>query len=275
MKSKSLGHKGCLIVFEGIDGSGKTTQIKHIKKYIKQELHRRVEVVQWKSSSIVGKYLQKMSELEEQPSALALSLIVAADLSENVAKKILPALAQGKVVLCDRYSYTGIVRDAIVNGFDSAWLQDIYSFVPKPDKVFYFRVNAQTSIGRVDARLKHGLQKMVKQIRKKYGAVSDSKLQALLVKLQNNASEGSMAGSMEDTLRALRKGERLFQVNGDPLTEEIALKQREELIEHLLYAYTKIAKHEQFAVINAMQSEKAVTADLVTALDDFLAPAVL
>lgn len=271
MKNQIIAPKGALIVFEGIDGSGKSTQIKKMKKYLKNDLNRKVKVIRWKSSHLVGDYLNKLSDLDEQPSALALSIIIAADLSENIAKKVLPALARGYVVLCDRYSFTGIVRDSVVNNFDVAWLNDLYSFVPKPDKVFYFRVNTATSIDRVDYRLKKGMSKLVEKMHKKYGNVSHKKVQSLLNELKGTTTDGSMAGSMEDTLRSLKKGERIFQVNGDPLTEEVAKQQREDLITKLLQTYDRMSKDLKFTVVDAMQSVKNVSAELEDALSQFLA----
>lgn len=270
MKTKLAAQRGALIVFEGIDGSGKSTQIKKMKKYVEDRLYRKVLVVRWKSSRLVGEYLNNLRKLDEQPSPLALSLIVAADLSENVVKKILPALAQGKVVLCDRYSFTGIVRDSVVNHCQLSWLEDLYSFVPKPDKVLYFKVNAPTSIQRVDSRLERGLSKLLQVLRKKYKNLSHKKVQSLLADLKGSMSEGSMAGSMEDTLHALKRGELLFQVNGDPLTEEVARKQREELISALIHAYDRIGKASKFVPIDAMKSVKVVSWLVQSELDSLL-----
>ncbi len=262
--------KGKLIVFEGIDGSGKSTQIKKIKKYIKQNFGRDVVVSSWKSGPIVSDYLRNLDKLEEQPSALALSLIVAADLNERVQKEIAPALAHGKVVLCDRYTYTGLVRDKVVNAIDTAWLEDVYSFAPTPDMVFYFQVNDATSVQRVDHRMQEGLANLVKKLRQKHGKVSEKKVGKLIEKLKGSMTNGSMAGSMVDTLHALRKGEKIYQVNGDPLTEEIAHKQRMQLVNNLIAEYNALAKKQRFVEVDAMKPIKDVSWQIEQSLQGLL-----
>lgn len=262
--------KGKLIVFEGIDGSGKSTQIKRIKKYIKNNFGRDVVVSSWKSGPIISDYLRNLDKLVEQPASLALSLIVAADLNERVQKEIAPALERGKVVLCDRYTYTGLVRDKVVNGIDTAWLEDVYSFAPTPDMVFYFQVNDATSVQRVDLRMQEGLANLVKRLRQKHGKVSDKKVGKLIEKLKGSMTNGSMAGSMVDTLQALRKGEKIYQVNGDPLTEEIAQKQRMALVNDLIAEYNAIAKKQRFVKVDAMKPIKDVSWEIEQSLQGLL-----
>lgn len=253
MPTKTNKPKGTLIVFEGIDGSGKSTQIKKIKKYIKKQFDRDVVTSSWKSAPIVSDYLRDLDKLDEQPSPLALSLIVAADLNERVQKEIVPALERGKVVICDRYTYTGLVRDKVVNNIDTAWLEDVYSFAPKPDMVFYFQVNDATSVERVDQRMQEGLARLVKKLRKKHGKVSEKKISKLIDKLKGSMTSGSTAGSMVDTIQSLRKGERIYQVNGDPLTEEVAQQQRMELVNKLIAEYNALAKKQKFVEVDAMK----------------------
>ncbi|MBI4836648.1 MAG: dTMP kinase [Candidatus Abawacabacteria bacterium] len=262
--------KGKLIVFEGIDGSGKSTQIKKVKKYIEKEYGRKVVVSSWKSSPLVGDYLKHVEELDEQPTPLAMSIIIAADLSERVAKVILPALAAGKVVLCDRYSYTGIIRDLVVNGLDEAWLEDMYSFAPSPDMVLYFKVTDAISVQRVDSRMEAGVSKLAKKLRKKKGKISPKQMQRLIKKLKGSMSGGSMSGSMVDTLRSLKKGEKLYQINGDPLTAEIAQDQRLTLVNKLIATYEQMSKKKHFQVIDAMQPIKAVSKQIKSLLPSVL-----
>lgn len=266
MNTKKTSLQGKLIVFEGIDGSGKSTQIKRIKKYIKKHFDRDVVVSSWKSAPIISDYLRNLDQLDEQPSALALSLIVAADLNERVQKEILPALNRGKVVLCDRYTYTGLVRDKVVNNIDTEWLSEVYSFAPKPDMVFYFQVNDATSVQRVDDRMQEGLALLVAKLRKKHGKVSEKRIGKLIEKLKGSMTNGSMAGSMVDTLQSLRKGEKVYQVNGDPLTEEIAQQQRMELVNHLIAEYNVLAKKERFIPVDAMKPINDVSWQIEQAL---------
>lgn len=81
---------------------------------------------------------------------------------------------------------------------------------------------------------------------------------------------GSMSGSMVDTMNALRKGEKIYQVNGDPLTVQIAEQQRMELVNNLIGAYERCSKAEGFVEVDAMLSVKHVSnqieKELVTVL---------
>lgn len=267
---KNTKAKGKIIVFEGIDGSGKSTQIKRVAKHIRKKYGRDVVISSWKNSAIVGDYLKKLNQLEEQPSALALSIIVAADLSERIAKEILPAVEAGKIVLCDRYTYTGIIREEVVNNFDHDWLIDIYSFAPKPDLVLYFKVTDAISVQRVDSRMEEGLEKLAKKLRKKQGKVSKKKVAELVQKLKGSMSEGSITGSMVETIKAIKKGEKLYQINGDPLTEQIANEQRLELVNKLIAAYDMWQKKEKFIEIDAMKTIKEVSRDIKQVLKKML-----
>lgn len=270
-KSQTTARKGKLIVFEGIDGSGKSTQVAKMKKYIEKHYGKDVVMSSWRSSPLVGDYLKHLDELEEQPTSLALSIIAAADLSERVAKVIEPALAAGKVVLCDRYTYTGIIRDVIVNKLNESWLLDLYSFAPKPDLVLYFKVTDAISVERVDNRMQEGLNKLVKKLKKKKGKVSKKKIHSLVEKLKGSMAGGSMSGSMVDTIHALKKGERLYQINGDPLTIAVAQDQRLELVNTLIGAYDRWSKQSKFAEIDAMLTIKAVSQEIKHTLKKVLA----
>jgi dTMP kinase len=82
------------------------------------------------------------------------SLLHATDFADRFERKILPPLRAGYVVVCDRYAYTAFVRDA-ARGCDPAWVRNIYSFAPRPDQVFYFRVPVAVSLKRkIASRLK-------------------------------------------------------------------------------------------------------------------------
>ncbi|MFI5347389.1 MAG: dTMP kinase, partial [Elusimicrobiota bacterium] len=143
------GMPGRLIVVEGLDGSGKSTQMERLK----EELEARglkVVTTSWNSSEVVSEAVKKAKKSETlTPQTFA--LMNASDLADRLDKLILPALREGSVVLADRWFFTALARDR-VRGMDAAWLRRLYQFAPKPDAVLYFRLPVKTAIGRVLAR---------------------------------------------------------------------------------------------------------------------------
>jgi len=130
-----------LIVIEGADGSGRTTQI--------GLLHNQLEVLGYpvidvglKRSTLVADELQEALQ-GNTLSPVTLSLFYATDFADQLENKIVPALRSGFIVLADRYIYTLMARD-IVRGMDSQWVRDIYSIALIPDVVFYLNVTPET-----------------------------------------------------------------------------------------------------------------------------------
>jgi len=143
------GMPGRLIVVEGLDGSGKSTQMERLK----EELEARglkVVTTSWNSSDVVSDAVKKAKKAQSlTPQTFA--LMNASDLADRLDKTILPALREGSIVLADRWFFTALARDR-VRGMDARWLRKLYSFAPKPDLVLYFRLPVKTAIGRVLAR---------------------------------------------------------------------------------------------------------------------------
>lgn len=254
--------KGFLIVFEGIDGSGKSTQIKILKRYIQKKYHRKVVVSEWKGSPIVGKYLCEVDTFEFKPNPLALSLIMCADLNERYMKEIKPALASGKIVLCDRYFYTAMVRDSVVNNTDINWVESLYSHMPKPDVVVYLSVNDATSVQRVDQRIQTGFEKIEKDLKKHGKKVSSKRMLYEIRRLEGSLAGASMAGTMMNVVQMLQHGEKLYQINGEPLTVEVAQQDRVALVNRLIEQYHRLHKKYNFVRIDAQQSVQRVFKNL-------------
>ena len=141
-------YPGTLIIVEGIDGSGKSTQIDLLQKWLRS---RNLVTVytEWNSSPIV-KRTTKQAKVNELLTPMSFSLIHAADFASRVHAQILPALRAGAIVLADRYVYTAFARDA-VRGVDRDWVRRIYSFAVKPSLALYFRVPLEVSIARLSA----------------------------------------------------------------------------------------------------------------------------
>jgi dTMP kinase len=140
--------RGLLIAFEGPDGSGKTTQRKLFKTWLESEGHE-VVTTKWNSSKLI-KPIIKSRKTTRALSPEEFSLLHAADFRHRVEQKILPALWEGKVVVADRFLFTGLARDA-ARGLDLDWVLKLYHPLVFPDMVFYFSVSADTSSKRVAA----------------------------------------------------------------------------------------------------------------------------
>ena len=137
--------KGKLIVLEGPDASGRSTQIALLTDWLERRGHA-VEHVGLKRSTLVSGELGKAKE-GNILSPRTLSLFYATDFADQLENRILPALRAGFIVLADRYIYTLMARD-IVRGADLAWLQSVYSIALVPDLVMYLRVTPQKLLER-------------------------------------------------------------------------------------------------------------------------------
>jgi dTMP kinase len=137
---------GKLIVIEGTDGVGRSTQIKLLRPWLEQQ-GRAVLDTGIKRSQLAGKGIQQAQE-GHTLGRITLSLFYATDFADRLVHEIAPALRAGFVVLTDRYVYSLMAR-AIVRGVDPAWVRHVYSFALKPDAVFYLRIGVDDLIPRV------------------------------------------------------------------------------------------------------------------------------
>ena len=143
------GYPGKLFVVEGIDGSGKTTQLGLLAKWLDAAGHR-VFVTEWNSSALV-KAATKAGKKKNALTPMTFSLLHATDFADRLLYKIIPPLKAGMIVLADRYAYTAFARDA-TRGVDRRWVRELYSFGVKPDLALYFRVPIDVSLDRLLAR---------------------------------------------------------------------------------------------------------------------------
>jgi len=145
MASPKHGYPGRLFVFEGLDGSGKSTQAALLGKWLASQGYR-VFQTEWNSSELVSNTIRR-GKKKGLLTPTTFSLLHATDFADRFDRKILPPLRAGYVVVCDRYSYTAFVRDA-ARGCDPEWVRMIYSFAPTPDVAFYFKVPVRVTLGR-------------------------------------------------------------------------------------------------------------------------------
>ena len=137
---------GRLIVVEGIDGSGKSTQLDLLHKWLRSEGYATV-FTEWNSSPIV-RGTTRRGKRRKLLTPMSFCLIHAADYASRMYAQIRPALQAGVIVLADRYVYTAFARDA-ARGVDRRWLRDLYSFSVPPSLAVYFNVPLEESIARI------------------------------------------------------------------------------------------------------------------------------
>jgi len=141
--SSRLGGK--LIVVEGADGSGRSTQIARLVEWLEAAGHATVQVG-LKRSNLVSEELDQ-AKRGNILSRTTLSLFYATDFADQLENRILPALRAGFMVLADRYVYTLMARD-LVRGMDEAWLKNLYGIALEPDAVFYLNVSPENLVQR-------------------------------------------------------------------------------------------------------------------------------
>lgn len=137
---------GKLIIVEGIDGSGKSTQLQLAKRYLEAK-GLRPFFTEWNSAELV-KTITKKGKKKMSLTPMTFSLLHATDFAFRLVHNILPPLKAGMIVLADRYVYTAFARD-VTRGCDRQWVRDVYQFAPRPDRAFYFHVPIDVSIGRL------------------------------------------------------------------------------------------------------------------------------
>jgi dTMP kinase len=135
-----------LFIVEGIDGSGKSTQLDLLHKWLASQGYL-VVFTEWNSSPIVMSTTRR-GKRRRLLSPMSFSLIHAADFASRTYAQILPALQSGAVVLADRYVYTAFARDA-VRGVSRPWLRRLYSFAIRPTLAFWFDVPLPEAIRRI------------------------------------------------------------------------------------------------------------------------------
>jgi dTMP kinase len=139
-------YPGKLIVVEGIDGSGKSTQLQLALRYL-QARGLKAFFTEWNSADLV-KAVTKRGKKKMSLTPMTFSLLHATDFAYRLVHNILPPLKAGMIVLADRYIYTAFARD-VVRGCERDWVRRVYQFAPRPDRAFYFNVPIDVSVSRL------------------------------------------------------------------------------------------------------------------------------
>lgn len=139
---------GRLFIVEGIDGSGKSTQLSLLHRWLESEGHA-VVFSEWNSSPLVKKVTRR-GKKKKLLTPMTFSLIHATDFADRTEHQIIPPLKAGSVVLADRYIYTAFARD-VARGVNRDWVRSLNGFAVKPTVAFYFRVALDEAIRRLRA----------------------------------------------------------------------------------------------------------------------------
>lgn len=139
---------GTLICVEGIDGSGKSTQLSILKDWL-VSLGQDVIFTEWNSSVLISQ-TTKQAKKKNMLSPRTFSLLHGVDFADRLGQIILPAMKAGFIVLSDRYAYTAFARD-VARNVDPQWVRNMYGFAIKPDLAVYFKVPVEISLDRICA----------------------------------------------------------------------------------------------------------------------------
>jgi dTMP kinase len=142
----SHNYPGRLFVVEGVDGSGKSTQIALLRQWLISEGYT-VFFSEWNSSPLVKKTTSK-GKRKQLLTPTTFSLIHATDFADRTEHDIIAPLKAGAIVLADRYIYTAFARD-VARNVDRQWVRELYQFAVKPTVAFYYRVPLEVSLGRI------------------------------------------------------------------------------------------------------------------------------
>jgi len=134
-----------LIVLEGIDLSGRTTQVQLLREWLLAQRYH-VTTTAWRTSSLISDTLAR-ARMGTPLHPLAYSLLYCADHLDRTQRVIRPALEQGEIVIADRYIYTAFARDT-ARGLGTSWVHSLYRFAVPPDMVFYLHISPEEAVKR-------------------------------------------------------------------------------------------------------------------------------
>jgi dTMP kinase len=137
---------GKLLVVEGVDGSGKSTQLDLLRNWLESK-GKSVIFTEWNSSTLISKTI-KQAKRSNSLIPVTFSILHATDFADRLENIIIPALKAGLIVLADRYCFTAFARD-VARGVDKEWVRNLYGFAIRPDGAFYFQVPVEVSLARI------------------------------------------------------------------------------------------------------------------------------
>lgn len=138
------------IVFEGLDGSGTTTQAIRLKQHL-ESVGKKVVRTEEPTNFVIGKLIREYLQHNQSTSHKALQLLFAADREDHLHRLIRPSLKEGSVVVSDRYFFSSIAFGAL-GDVKFEWFEDLYKTFEMPDHVFLFKVAPEICVERIHSR---------------------------------------------------------------------------------------------------------------------------
>lgn len=143
--------KGCFIVFEGIDGAGKSEQFSRLVKNLKKENYNVTQSKEPTPNQPIGKLIREILYESKKVSEEAMALLFAADRADHTTRKIKPALINGSVVICDRYLHSSLAYQGkdMTQELDLKWIMNINKFAIQPDVVIFLDISPEIGQDRL------------------------------------------------------------------------------------------------------------------------------
>lgn len=142
-----MNKQGLFICIEGLDGSGKTTQAKILVKNLMKQGYTALYTAE-PTNGKIGKLIRRYLHGERRVSGIIEALLFAADRFEHVSEEIRPALAEGKIVVSDRYVYSSMAYQG-ASGIDVEWIKMINKYILKPDLAIFIDVAPEVVLQRI------------------------------------------------------------------------------------------------------------------------------
>jgi dTMP kinase len=151
--AKSMPHsvgKGCLIVFEGIEGSGKTTASRGLINYLTQKKFKAMWTRE-PTTSRIGLLIQEILKRETLVAEEAIPILFAADRADHTKRQILPSIKKGYIVVCDRYIHSSLAyqRSGMGKVYKREWLEKINKYAIRPDLVIFLDISPDEGLDRI------------------------------------------------------------------------------------------------------------------------------
>lgn len=151
MKKEKNKKRGLFIVFEGLDGSGQTTQIGLLERYLKMK-GKKVHVTSEPSNSMIGGLIRALLTKYWKLSNTGMQLLYCADRAHHLETEIYPALDKGNIVICSRYFFSTIAFGSLND--DVKWLESLNKNFPQPDITFFVKVPPKECMARINSRFR-------------------------------------------------------------------------------------------------------------------------
>lgn len=208
--SKELRKKGLLIAFEGIDGSGKSTQLALLKEYLEEKGYS-VVATKEPTDGPWGRQIKELpfigqAEVKRHPPGKELELFTQ-DRGDHVERVIGPALKEGKIVLTDRYYFSTMAYQGAL-GIDPNEIEEMNeAFAPRPDLVLLLVCPPKVALARIRKNRKKGLdpferERYLERVQEIYQRLD----RPFIAKIETNLPEAQVARNIQAQVEKFLRG---------------------------------------------------------------------